>query len=175
MDREVLEHLVERGATIREMGRELAVSATTVRYWLTRHGLRSAAARDRARTAAGRREQQPLAEKECPRHGVTTFRLEGRGYYRCLRCRSERVADRRRRIKAILVGEAGGRCSICGYDRYVGALEFHHVDPGAKRFALAGNGLTRSLEAARKEARKCVLVCSNCHAEVEGGVTEISA
>lgn len=23
----------------------------------------------------------------------------------------------------------GGKCQICGYDRYVGALEFHHLDP----------------------------------------------
>lgn len=23
----------------------------------------------------------------------------------------------------------GGKCQICGYDKCVGALEFHHLDP----------------------------------------------
>jgi hypothetical protein len=73
-------------------------------------------------------------------------------------------------VKAILVAEAGGRCGICGYDRRIGALEFHHVDPRQKRLEISRDGVTRSLEAVRLEARKCLLVCSNCHAEVEAGV-----
>jgi hypothetical protein len=31
-------------------------------------------------------------------------------------------------------------------------------------------GVARSLEKARAEPRKCVLLCANCHAEVEAGV-----
>ena len=58
-------------------------------------------------------------------------------------------------------------------DRFIGALEFHHLDPEAKRFGLGTRGLTRSLAAARDEAGKCVLVCSNCHAEVEDGMAVI--
>lgn len=69
--------------------------------------------------------------------------------------------------------EAGGSCRLCGYDRYAGALQFHHLDPDAKRFALSVRGLTRSLEAARRESRKCVLLCANCHAEVEAGVASV--
>lgn len=70
----------------------------------------------------------------------------------------------------MLVAEAGGCCRLCGYDRFLGALEFHHVDPAAKRLGISANGLTLSAEAVRQEAMKCVLLCSNCHAEVEGGV-----
>jgi predicted Zn-ribbon and HTH transcriptional regulator len=92
------------------------------------------------------------------------------GYLRCPKCRSEQVAKRRRRVKAILVAEAGGACKLCGYDRYQGALEFHHRDPDAKRFGLALGGLTQAIDRLRAEARKCVLLCSNCHAEVEGGI-----
>ena len=110
----------------------------------------------------------------CPRHGRTEFWLEQRGIYRCLRCRSEAVARRRRRLKAILVEEAGGCCSICGYDRYVGALQFHHRNGETKAFDLASRGLTRSLEAVRGEAAKCVLLCANCHAEVEAGIVRIT-
>jgi 5-methylcytosine-specific restriction endonuclease McrA len=73
-------------------------------------------------------------------------------------------------MKEILVEEAGGRCALCGYDRYVGALQFHHLDPREKDFALAAEGLTRALDLARAEASKCVLLCANCHAEVQAGL-----
>ncbi len=69
--------------------------------------------------------------------------------------------------------EAGGACVVCGYDRYVGALEFHHLVPAEKRFALSHRGVTRSLAAARQETRRCVLLCANCHAEVEGGLARL--
>lgn len=71
--------------------------------------------------------------------------------------------------------EAGGRCKICEYDRYLGALQFHHVDPSTKEFAVSLRGRTRHIERVRAEASKCVLLCSNCHAEVEGGITPLSA
>lgn len=77
-------------------------------------------------------------------------------------------------MKALLVAEAGGACAICGYDRYVGALHFHHVDPSIKQFELSADGFARSLERARAEASKCILLCSNCHAEVEGGTVTLS-
>jgi hypothetical protein len=31
-------------------------------------------------------------------------------------------------------------------------------------------GLGRSLDAFREEAKKCVLVCANCHGEIEAGL-----
>ena len=72
-----------------------------------------------------------------------------------------------------LVRWAGGACAICGYDRYVGALQFHHLDPAAKSFAINRDGATRSFAERRAEAGKCVLLCANCHAEVEGGVSSV--
>ena len=111
----------------------------------------------------------------CARHGATRFRLDPRGTYRCKRCAQERVAERRRKVKRILVAEAGGRCQMCGYDRCVAALQFHHLDPRGKSFALSHQGATRGLEKAREEARKCVLLCANCHAEVEAGHLSLKA
>jgi 5-methylcytosine-specific restriction endonuclease McrA len=173
VNRDRLSELVEAGATQREIAAEFGVSQGTVKHWLAKFGLRS-------RNAPGRRRVHPPAEPGvdtvrsfCARHGMTRFRRDRRGSYRCARCQSDAVAARRRQIKAILVKEAGGRCRLCGYDRYAGALQFHHLDPGAKRFSLSVRGLTRSLEKAREEASKCVLLCSNCHAEVEGGVASV--
>ena len=58
---------------------------------------------------------------------------------------------------------------MCGYSRCIVNLHFHHVDPSAKSFRMsmcAGKALA-TYEA---EARKCVLVCANCHGEIEMGV-----
>jgi 5-methylcytosine-specific restriction endonuclease McrA len=114
-----------------------------------------------------------FAMKTCRTHGRTEFVLEGRGYYRCKECRKQRVLDWRRRARLKLIAEAGGSCQLCGYDRYVGALHFHHVDPLTKNFGISGRGFTRSIQKMREEASKCVLLCSNCHAEVEAGVATL--
>jgi hypothetical protein len=84
------------------------------------------------------------------------------------------VLRRRRRVKEILVSEAGGACRLCGYDRCLAALEFHHLDPTTKSFGLAFAGVTRGIAEMRTEAAKCILLCSNCHAEVEAGVREVA-
>jgi predicted HNH restriction endonuclease len=83
------------------------------------------------------------------------------------------VSARRRRAKEILVEEFGGACRLCGFAKYAGALQFHHLDPTTKAFQLGGRGLTRSIESLRREARKCVLLCANCHAMVEAGVATL--
>jgi DNA-binding CsgD family transcriptional regulator len=164
-DREQLERLAADGATLREIATVLDRSTATVRHWLKRWGIERV---DKRRT-----QLPPDAPRDvdmrCPSHGVTRFRLDHRRSYRCLRCRQEKVAERRRTVKRILVAEAGGCCARCGYDRCIAALQFHHMDPRTKSFTLSSNGVTRSLESARKEARKCTLLCANCHAEVEAG------
>jgi excisionase family DNA binding protein len=169
IDRATLATLVDAGMTTREIAERLGFSQSTVRHWLRRHGLRTHRAR-RPHSNGTRGKDPDRKTMICARHGETMFWLEARGIYRCLRCRSEAVARRRRKLKAILVADAGGRCSLCGYDRYIGALQFHHCDGQSKGFGLADRGLTRSLEAVREEARKCILLCANCHSEVEAGI-----
>jgi transposase len=172
-----LEDLIQQGLSVRQIASRTGFSATAVKYWLTKYGLRTrqSSRRDEGRTA--KQDGRTDVVMHCAHHGRTAFRLEGRGAYRCLRCRSERVADRRRRVKEILVAEAGGCCAICGYDDFVCALQFHHLDPTTKSFAIGHQGLTRGIAAMRTEAAKCVLLCANCHAAVEAGLVtlEISA
>jgi DNA-binding transcriptional ArsR family regulator len=132
-----LRPLVDGGATLREMAAELGRSVATIRHWLKKYGLVSDGGRRRALANEARSTGQNYATLECHYHGVTRFILEGRGYFRCLQCRKERVAEWRRRVKRRLVEEAGGSCVICGYDRCVAALHFHHLDPTAKSFALS--------------------------------------
>jgi hypothetical protein len=167
LDRDELASLVDAGLSVRGIADEVARSTATVRHWLGVHGLETRLAETRRLVV---RAGGADLELRCRNHGRTTFRARGHdGQYRCLRCQSEQVIERRRRLRATLVAEAGGACALCGYDRYVGALHFHHLDPASKRFALGG-GDTRSLDRNRDEAAKCVLLCSNCHAEVEAGL-----
>lgn len=178
LEKERLELLIDAGMTIAEIADEVRRSKATVRHWMRRHGLRTqnGVGTRRPNVASAAREAGMLiTTMACSRHGETEFVLEGRGRYRCKRCRVEAVVRHRRKIKAELVREAGGRCCICGYDRYVGALEFHHLDPSAKLHEVSRYGVTLSLAAAREEASKCVLLCSNCHAEVERGVIALPA
>lgn len=79
------------------------------------------------------------------------------------------MTRRHQRVKRILVAEGGGACAVCGYDRTVINLHFHHVDPATKSFAMT-MARGKSLAAFREEAAKCVLVCANCHGEIEAGL-----
>jgi transposase len=173
LDRDQLERLVDEGMSIAEIAAAVERSKGTVRHWLRKYDLKTHSDRG-AVTAAGREAGMLTILRECRVHGETDFVIEGRGYYRCKRCRQERVASHRRGVKETLVAEAGGRCATCGYDRYLGALQFHHLDPRQKRLMINCAGATLSLAAMRAEAEKCVLLCANCHAEVESGVRSIA-
>jgi transposase len=175
--KEDLEQLVRSGASIAEIAETVHRSRTTVRHWLTRSGLKTHNRPGRRPSSVGRAAKSmglASAKMGCPRHGEAEFWLDSRGRYRCKRCRSEAVTRRRRKVKAILVGEAGGACCICGYRSNMRALHFHHVEPTDKRLELNAKGISLSLDTLRAEAQKCVLLCSNCHAEVGDGAASIS-
>ena len=173
LTREQLEPLVAAGMPIRRMADELGVSYTTVRHWLNRFGLATRRAQRLAQTADARAGSWDSVAGICPHHGQVTFIRRGTECFRCQRCRSEAVDRRRRKIKRLLVEEAGGACVLCGYSKTMAGLHFHHVDPATKSFGLGERGVTMSLAAARAEAAKCLLLCSNCHAEVENGITSL--
>ena len=170
--REQLEPLVTDGLSTWAIADRLGVSQATVRHWLAKHGLETMYATTR-RTGG---DTAAEVVRICSKHGRTVFTRYGTGdSYRCLACRKQRVIERRRKVKEILVREAGGGCVICGYERYLGALQFHHLDPATKAFGLGLRGIARSLARCREEAAKCILLCANCHAEVEGGVATLPA
>ncbi len=174
--REDLVRLIDGGSSIAEIADALERSKTTVRYWLGRYGLETRNGTGRRRSDAslrGRDEGRRVMEMTCPTHGPTGYVVDVRGYFRCRKCRAAAVSRRRRKVKAILVQEAGGACVICGYTGNMRALHFHHVRPAEKRIELNARGVALSLETLRAEALKCVLLCSNCHAEVEDGSVRI--
>jgi DNA-binding transcriptional ArsR family regulator len=171
--RATLEQAIAMGASTREIADDLGLSRSTVSHWLRTYELSTQASVRRRQARAAHRAERELTQLVCPHHGLTDYLLEGRGNYRCLKCRGEAVARRRRKVKAILAQDAGGCCQICGYARCISALHFHHLDPSEKAFEVSGRGWTRALDRVREEVRKCVLLCGNCHAEVEAGVATL--
>jgi len=167
-----LERLLSLGMSMREIAQQFGLSPSTVRHWMKKYGLKSRRSQRLSETAQARAADKAPIQLTCPKHGPTEYRWLGTGY-RCGRCSSEAVSRRRRRVKEILIKEAGGECRLCGYRRYAGALHFHHLDRSSKAFPLSRGGATRSILEARTEAAKCILLCANCHAEVEGAIVAL--
>lgn len=75
--------------------------------------------------------------------------------------------------KSELIAAAGGGCIKCGYNKCTRALTFHHKDPTKKNFCLGLPNLwSKSANAIKAEAKKCELLCMNCHAEVETNLSK---
>lgn len=104
--------------------------------------------------------------KECKHHGLTEFRNESKlkVHWRCKRCASQSVINRRRKVKQMAVEYKGGQCETCGYKKYIGALDFHHM--GNKSFGISQYGYSHSWTKVKKEIDKCILLCANCHREL---------
>ncbi len=87
--------------------------------------------------------------------------------------RSERVIKWRKNKKIKLVEYKGGKCEICGYNKCIEALEFHHRNPEEKEFHISHKNV-KNIEIYFKEVDKCILVCANCHREIHAGIIEIN-
>ncbi len=81
------------------------------------------------------------------------------------RTRKHQKTILRNNMKKQAVKLLGGKCSICGYNKCIDALEFHHKNPNEKEFKI-GSGNTMSWKEYKNEVSKCMLVCSNCHKEI---------
>lgn len=94
----------------------------------------------------------------------------GGGRHYCLNClptygknKIERKTIVRQVFKKKAIELRGGKCEICGYNKCIAAFHFHHLDPKVKEFALSTD--ITNWDKYYPEMQKCILVCSNCHAE----------
>ena len=83
----------------------------------------------------------------------------------CKKCHSKDIGRRLIEAREKAIEYKGGKCEYCGYNKYRGALEFHHKDPTQKDpMGLRAYKLSRLFA----EVDKCLLLCSNCHREEHG-------
>lgn len=78
----------------------------------------------------------------------------------------EKCREHMRKIKRFLVDKFGGKCELCGYSKYLGAMDFHHKH-GKKDL------IPRSWVKAEKiTTEDFSLLCANCHREIHNGQNE---
>mgnify|MGYP001571753077 CR=1 FL=1 len=86
----------------------------------------------------------------------------------CKQCDTKEKAKLRIERKKRLVQYFGGGCLICGYKKCLGAIEFHHKH-NQKEFEI---NKYHSFEKMLKEAKRCKMICANCHREIHAGLAE---
>lgn len=103
------------------------------------------------------------AWRNCPNDARTNPYKGHEPIYCSKQCKNKAGVDAiKKRVKRRAVDELGGKCSRCGYNRCLQALQFHHLDPSTKEFNISK---TTNWEKIAVELKKCVLICANCHAE----------
>jgi len=175
MNKEMLENEINNGLSLREIAEKINKSLTTVRYWVKKYKISH---NYRSFKQIGKIEYDeyrycPKCEKNCLTTNFYKRRDKKNSSTYCIKCTNSHTLERVQNLKMQMVEYKGGCCQICGYDKYQGALEFHHLDPSKKDFNLSKLKVRKFGELVKNELDKCVMICSNCHREVHAGVTEI--
>ena len=83
------------------------------------------------------------------------------------------LKDYRTRRRQRMFYVMGGCCQVCGYNKCLATLEFHHLDPTIKEYGLS-TSWSISWAKTKEELKKCILLCANCHREVHAGALDVS-
>ncbi len=92
-------------------------------------------------------------------------------------CKSCESSERKQSTMSVIHEICGKdlNCQLCGYNTCFRALEFHHVDPHTKEYAVSQfMSSRRSANVIRQEIAKCMLVCANCHREIHEGLVLVT-
>lgn len=158
--------MVGKGMSTYDIAKASGKGQTTVRYWLKKYELKTKSIylyEHKDKRHCPRCNKLMSLDNFYPRRGVA-----GGSVY-CKRCTNDQTIERMRRTKRMCIEYKGGKCEKCGYDKYDGALEFHHLDPSKKDFAISKKK-ARYIDKLKPELDKCILLCSNCHRELHGGI-----
>ena len=76
----------------------------------------------------------------------------------------------RQRNKEYCNNAKGAGCVLCGYNKCLAALEFHHASDDKRYTISRSKNLT--LAKLKAEVSKCIILCANCHREVHASDLE---
>lgn len=176
--KEKYEFLIQQNKSTYSIATELGLSQTTVRYWLKKYGLKTKPKYDcYAYSVNGvdltkRKCPQCQEIKEINRENFYIRKNTSKPHAWCKKCNDKIAYAKQLERKRKAVEYKGNKCCICGYNRYVGALDFHHIDPSKKDFNIS-ELRSYTWEHIKKEVDKCILVCKNCHAEIHHGLIDL--
>ena len=80
--------------------------------------------------------------------------------------------DRRRTITDQIRNWKSERGCLCCAEKFGPCLELHHLDSSIKEDN-PSNYITKSFDAFLQEAKKCVVLCANCHRKVHHGIISL--
>jgi len=172
MEKEILKTFIDQGISLRQISIETGKSLTTIRYWVKKYDLKSKHLPFflLEKKEFGDYRKCPKCNKDCP---IDNFYQRGgrpNASTYCKECTSIQTLNRMQKLKTQMVEYKGGCCVICGYKKYMGALEFHHINPNEKDFNLSHMKKYAFDDKIKNELDKCILVCSNCHREIHGKI-----
>lgn len=98
-----------------------------------------------------------------PEKKFTRKEIEKRYYDKNKKRIYERKIQKRKKLKEEVVKLLGGKCTECGYNKCIEALELHHKSSKEEKIHLLIKNESR--QKLLKEAKKCILLCANCHRE----------
>lgn len=168
MNKELLIEYIELSYSTYKISEITGKSQTTIRYWLKKYNLNTEykSFKDIGIKEYGDFRFCPKCKKDCATTDFYSRRGKENSSVYCKSCTSIQTVERQRRLKQEIVDYKGGSCVKCGYNKYIGALEFHHLDPSKKDFTIAHRRLTKLNDEIKNELEKCILVCANCHREI---------
>jgi hypothetical protein len=86
----------------------------------------------------------------------------------------KRRRENKRKFRTELKLMFGGMCKRCNYDRCLDALHFHHRNPSEKSIGVSQAMQWGSQDLTIEEAKKCDLICANCHAEFHSKLVPVA-
>lgn len=172
MKREEIESLISESKSLNQISKETGKSLTTIRYWVKKLKIsfETKSFSDQGVKEYGEFRYCPRCKSECSIDQFYNRRGKKNSSVYCKKCTTDQVVERTKRLKQEMVDYKGGCCEICGYDKYIGALDFHHINPNEKDFTIAKVRQYKFDEVIKEELDKCMLVCSNCHRKIHGGL-----
>lgn len=172
MKKEELEQMINEGKSLNKISKVTGKSLTTVRYWVKKLDIQIKTKNfsEQGKKDYGQSRVCPKCKENCAIDQFYNRRGKENSSVYCKKCTTIQVVERTKKLKQEMVNYKGGCCEICGYNKYIGALDFHHINPDQKDFTIAKVRQYKFDELIKKELDKCMLVCSNCHREIHGGL-----
>lgn len=168
MEKEILQSYLEEGYSLNQVSKLTGKSLTSVRYWKDKYSLKSSykTFRELEKTEYGETRYCSRCKQYVKTENFHQRRGKAHSSTYCKSCTTDQTLDRIRKLKSQMIEYKGGCCQRCGYDKYQGALEFHHSDPSEKDFNPSHLKKYAFDDRIKSELDKCVLVCANCHREI---------
>jgi hypothetical protein len=95
--------------------------------------------------------------------------MKGKHYkrYECKKCYNKiKKQDTQIKRNWMIEYKSTLQCFICGYHENQTALHFHHISKKDKKHNVSDMvGRGYSITNIKKEIRKCIVLCANCHYE----------